>query len=352
MPTLRASQAAGQLLSLKRKSATRSRRVVRTVAQAGQSHEQVVAQVIRSALAGDISPDQAAKTISAYASGMKHVADFAVLDNNRAEDRTGFPEVVWGPGKSPQQIVDVMNEMVQHQRIAMATRVEAPVYAAAKELNPELEYNSHARIMTLRSPNWSSLPKTEKLPGSVAVVSAGTSDVGVAEEARLTAELMGCYVFKITDVGVAGLHRIVKNLPALRAADVVIVVSGMDGALPSVIAGVVETPVISVPSSVGYGAALAGFTPLLASLNAAPGVSVVNIDNGFGAAMMAARILRTSSRLFIKRTASMNASTNAAQTTQPQPSTATQAGHNDQRGVMQATRVQLQATHSSGYVYS
>lgn len=263
--------------------------------------EQVLSQVIRSALAGDLTPEQAASTISQFAAGVKHAGDLASLNVASTRERTGFPEVVWGPGKSAEQIVTALNAQAQHQRLAIATRIERETFEEAIQLEPELDYHEKARIMTLRSPLWDQLPKTERLPGTVAVVSAGTADARIVEETRLVAELLGCYVFRIPDVGVAGLHRVVYNLPALRAADVVVVVTGMDGALPTVVAGLVEAPVISVPTSVGYGAALAGMAPLLSSLNAAPGVSVVNIDNGFGAAMMAARTLKMFSRLLQKR---------------------------------------------------
>lgn len=258
-------------------------------------------QIISSAIRGDITLEQAAKAVASYASGLQQVADFATLDAFRV-DRLGFPEVVLGPGKSAEQLAQVLQSLATRQRVAIATRVDVNQYHLVAQLLPDVEYHTIARILMYRSPNFHQLPKQQRLPGTVAVVTAGTADIAVAEECRLIAENMGCYVFKLHDVGLAGLHRVLSNLEAVRAADVVIVVSGMDGALASVIAGLVDSPVISVPTSGGYGASLQGITPLLASLNTeAAGVAVVNIDNGFGAAMMAARMLGMANRLHTYR---------------------------------------------------
>eukprot|EP00897_Mesotaenium_endlicherianum_P004152 jgi/Mesen1/3765/ME000205S03028 len=229
------------------------------------------------------------------------VEDYARLDMDRVR-RTGFPEVVWGQGKTAQQIAEIMEAIASRQTFALATRVDAETAHQVLSSLPSSYYDATSHVLIHGHPESSSRPNEKgpaepaqvlraamsegtagrlKLPGTVAVVSAGTSDLPVAEEARLTLEFMGGTTSKIADVGVAGLHRLLKQLPAIREADVVIVVAGMDGALPSVLAGV------------GYGAAFGGLAPLLSALNScAPGVTVVNIDNGFGAAMAAARALR------------------------------------------------------------
>jgi hypothetical protein len=221
------------------------------------------------------------------------VLDFAQVDSWRSQ-RTGFPEVIFAPGKTPQQIAAIMQRMAEQEANVLCTRGTPEVYEQVRELIPEVQYNKVARTLNLRTYG---KRKQERLPGTVAVVSAGTADQGVAEECKAVADFLGCYSFKLPDVSIDGLHRMLHNLPAVRAADVVIVVSGTDGALAGVMAGLIEAPVIAVPTSVGYGASLSGITPMLSALvSSSPGVSVVNIDNGFGAAMMAARILRTASK--------------------------------------------------------
>lgn len=210
---------------------------------------------------------------------------FANIDHHRTI-RTGFPEVIFGQGKTPDQIRDIFRELIGHGRNIMATRASAKAYEAVREAVPQAQYHEAARIIAVQEDDSRDL-------GKVCVLSAGTADIPVAEEAAVTAELLGCSVSRVYDVGVAGIHRLFHKLPVIREADVVITVAGMEGALASVIGGLVEVPVIAVPTSVGYGANLGGLSALLSMLNScANGVSVVNIDNGFGAAYMAAVINR------------------------------------------------------------
>ena len=211
----------------------------------------------------------------------------AKLDHHR-ELRTGQAEAVYGPGKSPQQIRAAVTSLVDHTSGAVfVTRATPAQFAAAREVAPSAEYDDRARLVVAkRAPR-------DPLLGSVAVVSAGTADLPVAEEAALTAEALGVDVVRVSDVGVAGVHRVLDHREQLRRASCVIVIAGMEGALPSVIAGLVSAPIIAVPTSTGYGAAFEGIAALLAMLSScAPGVAVVNIDNGFGAAHVAHRILK------------------------------------------------------------
>ena len=212
---------------------------------------------------------------------------FAELDHHRAL-RRGFPEVVLGEGKSREQVVTIAERLSAQSDRLLITRVDADTYRAVKERLPDARYHADARAVTLdrsREPRW---------PG-VAVLCAGTSDLAVAEEAAVTAEVMGSQVDRFFDVGVAGIHRLLDKLDAMRSARALVAVAGMEGALPSVVAGLVSAPVIAVPTSVGYGASFSGLAPLLAMLNScAAGVAVVNIDNGFGAGYLAAVINRQS----------------------------------------------------------
>jgi len=208
---------------------------------------------------------------------------FAELDHHRAL-RTGFPEVVLGQGKTPEQTAAIAERIAAHSERLLVTRADVEAYRAVKERVPDAVYHADARAITLDR------TKERKLPG-VAVCCAGTSDLSVAEEAAVTAELMGSAVDRMYDVGVAGLHRLLDKRETLWSAKAIVAVAGMEGALPSVIAGLVAAPVIAVPTSVGYGASFRGLAPLLAMLNAcAAGVAVVNIDNGFGAGYLAAVI--------------------------------------------------------------
>jgi pyridinium-3,5-biscarboxylic acid mononucleotide synthase len=209
---------------------------------------------------------------------------FATLDMHRAL-RKGFPEVVYGPGKSVEQLTSIVDRMHRSGQDVLVTRVAPEVYKAIAASHPRAEWHGEARAVVLRSGR-----KRRGRPGLL-VLTAGTSDIPVAEEAALTAELMGSAPARIYDVGVAGLHRLMAHREALLRANVIVVVAGMEGALPSVVAGLVSCPVIGVPTSTGYGAGRAGEAALLAMLNScAPGLSVVNIDNGFGAGYMAALI--------------------------------------------------------------
>jgi hypothetical protein len=212
---------------------------------------------------------------------------YACLDHHRAV-RLGFPEVIFGEGKSIEQLIGIFKGLIQKQKIVLATRVQAEKAEALKQHVPEIEYNSTART---------ALYVKDDIPlkgiGTVLVVCAGSSDLPVAEEARITATAMGNNVETLYDVGVAGIHRLLNNNDKLRAAHVIIAVAGMEGAMPSVIGGLVDRPVIAVPTSIGYGASFGGIAALLGMLNScAPGVTVVNIDNGFGAAYAATLINR------------------------------------------------------------
>ncbi|AFM25129.1 nickel pincer cofactor biosynthesis protein LarB [Desulfomonile tiedjei] len=207
---------------------------------------------------------------------------FAAIDHHRAV-RLGFPEVIFGQGKTAQQIVGIATSLMSRQDVVLITRVDEEKAAAILKEIPELDYNSLAGTLLFTRGEMRNRGK-----GEILVVAAGSSDLSVAEEAKVTAVSMGNSVGTLYDVGVAGIHRLLTNNRRLRDAAVVIAVAGMEGALPSVIGGLVDRPVIAVPTSVGYGAAFGGITALLAMLNScAPGIVVVNIDNGFGAAYAA-----------------------------------------------------------------
>jgi NCAIR mutase (PurE)-related protein len=221
---------------------------------------------------------------------MKHwpseAMDFACLDHHRAL-RTGFPEVVYGADKSVAQITAIMKAMLEKESVAMATRVNPEKALQVCEKVAGLDYYETAGMLVGNSDRIS----VHECRGTILVMSAGTSDMAVAEEAFYTARCLGNGVQKLYDVGVAGIHRLLSQKELLHQAAVLIVVAGMEGALPSVVAGLVDKPVIAVPTSVGYGASFGGITALLGMLNScAPGMAVVNIDNGFGAACMAATI--------------------------------------------------------------
>lgn len=211
---------------------------------------------------------------------------FATIDHHRAL-RQGFPEVVYGGGKTPAQVVAIAGRIADRGDGVLVTRVAPEAERPLADALPGVEINELAGTAFLR-------PSVAPLvaASSVLVVTAGTSDLPVAEEAAVTADAMGCRAERLTDVGVAGIHRLLSRREVLEEAGVIIVVAGMDGALASVVGGLVRVPVIAVPTSIGYGAAFHGLAPLLTMLNScAAGVTVVNIDNGFGAAVAAARIL-------------------------------------------------------------
>lgn len=211
---------------------------------------------------------------------------FAALDTHRAL-RQGYPEVVFGQGKTAEQVVAICERLAAHGDGFLVTRADEKLRTALGAQWPNAEANELARTVLLRGER-----ATRRSGKPVAVVTAGTSDLPVAEEAAVTLDTFGHAVLRVTDVGVAGIHRLLAKRDALQAAGVVIVVAGMDGALPSVVGGLLRAPVIAVPTSVGYGAAFGGLAPLLTMLNScAAGVTVCNIDNGFGAAVAASRIL-------------------------------------------------------------
>jgi hypothetical protein len=232
---------------------------------------------------GRLSPDEAVERL-------RHLPfedlGFAKLDHHRAL-RVGMPEVIFGQGKTPAQVAQIFSRLAQHERNVLATRASKEQFAAVKKKVRGAEYQEVARAITLQR------DQKKYGKGIVAVVSAGTSDIPVAEEAVVTAEIMGNEVEHLYDVGVAGIHRLLANRGTLTRARVVIVCAGMEGALPSVVGGLVGVPVIAVPTSVGYGAAFKGVAALLGMMNScASNVSVVNIDNGFGAGYVASLINR------------------------------------------------------------
>lgn len=211
---------------------------------------------------------------------------FARIDHARAE-RQGFPEVIFGQGKRREQILGIFERLVTRSPNVLITRTDADVYGEIRNIYTEAEWHEDARIIRVFR------DKTELGMGEIAIVTAGTSDIPVAEEAALTAETMGNRVKRIWDAGVAGIHRILSERELLQNCRVVIVAAGMEGALPSVVGGLVKVPVIAVPTSVGYGASFGGVAALLGMLNScASNVTVVNIDNGFGAGFVASLINR------------------------------------------------------------
>ena len=213
---------------------------------------------------------------------------FATVDHHRAL-RCGAPEVIFCPGKTPAQVREIFETLAKAGENVLATRADRAAYEAVAEAVPAAEYHEPARAITLRQ------AERSEAGGHVAVVSAGTSDLPVAEEARVTAQIMGQHVTTHYDVGVAGLHRLLAHGEALQSANVIVVAAGMEGALASVVGGLVGVPVIAVPTSIGYGASFGGLAALLSMLNScASGVSVVNIDNGFAAGYIAATINRQS----------------------------------------------------------
>lgn len=212
---------------------------------------------------------------------------FAQIDHHRGV-RCGFPEVIFCQGKTPGQVSGIFKHLSACNGTILGTRADQQVYSAVREVCPDVQYFNSARCLVL------GMPVDPSLPGKVLVVSAGTSDLPVAEEAAVCARAMGNPVEMIFDVGVAGLHRLLDRQHLIRQAAVIIVVAGMEGALPSVVGGLTDRPVIAVPTSVGYGASFGGLAALLGMLNScAAGVGVVNIDNGFGAAAMATAINRS-----------------------------------------------------------
>ena len=209
---------------------------------------------------------------------------FAKVDNHR-EIRTGYPEIIFSQGKTKEQVRDIIGFMLTRENNILATRATEEMYEATRGLHPDIKYNKMGRTITLKI-------KDIKAPEThIAIITAGTSDIPVAEEAAVTAEIFGNKVERLFDVGIAGIHRLYHNIDKIRQARVVVVIAGMEGALPSLVGGLVDKPVIAVPTSIGYGAAFHGLAALLGMLTScASGVSVVNIDNGFGAGYMASMI--------------------------------------------------------------
>ena len=220
---------------------------------------------------------------------LKHLAfeniDYAKIDHHRSL-RKGFPEVIFGQGKTAEQIIGIMEKMYPQEKVVLVTRIDASKAENVMRAIPDASFHADAGLLV-----WTNGPIQKKGRGTILVLSAGTSDIPVAYEAHLTAQYMGNYVESIHDVGVSGIHRLFKYQKQIEEATVLIVVAGMEGALPSVVAGMVNLPVIAVPTSIGYGASFGGLTALLAMLNScSSNVAVVNIDNGFGAGYMAAMI--------------------------------------------------------------
>jgi pyridinium-3,5-biscarboxylic acid mononucleotide synthase len=237
--------------------------------------------IMKKVKSGDISVEKAVQDLSVLP---YEDLDFAKLDHHRSV-RTGFPEVVFGRGKTIEQIAAVSVRIISHSQKLLVTQAVPEAFEAVKAQIPDARYNPASRTIVVNR------VKKEILRKGVTVVTGGTADIPVAEEAAVTAELMGNQVETIFDVGVAGIHRLLDKLPNLRDAKVLIVAAGMEGALPSVVGGLVSAPVIAVPTSTGYGANFNGLAPLLTMLNScAPGIAVVNIDNGFGAGYMAGLI--------------------------------------------------------------
>jgi len=229
--------------------------------------------LLRAVKRGRVTPGRAAKRI---AEAPLERLEFAALDHQRAL-RNGFPEVVFGLGKSPEQMVAIVRRLHARHEVVLATRVEPAAREALLAEFPRAEVHERARCVVLRK-------RAPRPRGRVLVLCAGTADLPVAEECLVTARAMGSRAELIADVGVAGLHRLLSHRARLRAARVLVVVAGLEGALPSVVGGLTDRPLIAVPTSIGYGSHLKGVAPLLAMLNScAAGVTVVNIDNGFGA---------------------------------------------------------------------
>ncbi|MBW1896432.1 MAG: nickel pincer cofactor biosynthesis protein LarB [Deltaproteobacteria bacterium] len=241
-----------------------------------------IKKVLESVSQGDLSIDKALEKLKRLPF---EDLSFACVDHHRSL-RKGFPEVIFGEGKSVEQILGVMDAMVRQKDTVMITRVSPEKAKAIAEKYPEAAHHEDARMVVLASKPIEPAPK-----GLIMVIAAGTSDIPVAEEAMITAETMGHRVERLYDVGVSGMHRLVQKDHLWTDASVFIVVAGMEGALPSVVGGLVDKPVVAVPTSIGYGASFGGITALLGMLNScASNVSVVNIDNGFGAGYVAALI--------------------------------------------------------------
>jgi NCAIR mutase (PurE)-related protein len=254
-------------------------------------HKTSLLELLAEVQRGNVSPESASERLASLP--FENIGH-ARIDHHRSL-RTGLPEVIYAAGKTPQQTAEIFARMAANGTAVLATRANADHAAAVLELVPEARFDDVARTISLASPV-PSTTEVEQLP-CIAVLCAGTSDLPVAEEAANTAEIFGSRVLRLYDVGVAGVHRLLAVRDQLAEADAVIVCAGMEGALPSVVGGLVGVPVLAVPTSVGYGASFGGAAALLGMLNScSPNVSVVNIDNGFGAAYTATLIARAAHR--------------------------------------------------------
>jgi NCAIR mutase (PurE)-related protein len=241
-----------------------------------------ISNLLADVASGKLSPDEALEKLRWQP--VEPIGDFARLDHHRAM-RQSMPEFVYGEGKSPEQVAKIMSAMVERTGRALATRITPAHFEAVRAVLPEAVHHANARIVAVKN-----FPK-EKV-GHALVIAAGTSDLPVAEEAAEVLRFLGDSTQALYDVGVAGIHRLLEHANHLQQADVAIVVAGMEGALPSVVGGLIDSPLIAVPTSVGYGASFQGIAALLGMLNScATGVTVVNIDNGLGAATAAHRLL-------------------------------------------------------------
>jgi len=241
-------------------------------------------KLLRSVATNKISVEDAFKSLLHFS---YEDIDFAHIDHHRSL-RKGFPEVIFGQGKTADQIISIMEKMLQQESIVLVTRVDQQKATSVISRYPDATYHEDAKMIVCKKKD---IPKQGK--GTILIISAGTSDIPVAKEAYLTAENMGNHVAAVFDVGVAGIHRLFNHKKKIDHASVLVVVAGMEGALPSVVAGMVSRPVIAVPTSIGYGVNLGGLTALFAMLNScSSNVAVVNIDNGFGAGYMASVINR------------------------------------------------------------
>lgn len=249
-----------------------------------------IIHLLRAVAAGEQTPEAAARLFGDISTA--EIADAgrisARVDHHRAS-RCGFPEVIFCQGKTAEQVASIAEEILSRSEVVLATRASAEHADALSRALPDAVRDDRARLV------WVDRRANPPSEGSVVVASGGTADIPIAEEAARTAELMGCAVTRLYDVGVAGVHRVLAHSRLLRDARVVVAVAGMEGALPSLVAGLVDVPVVAVPTSVGYGANFGGVAALLTMLNScAGGIGVVNIDNGFGAGLLAARINRPS----------------------------------------------------------
>jgi NCAIR mutase (PurE)-related protein len=242
-----------------------------------------IEKLLRAVKSGEVETGEAARRISNL-----HFEDlgYARVDHSRAA-RQGFPEVVFGSGKTREQVVGIVERLASHAPNVLVTRTDDGTFGEVRNVVTDAEWHETARMICIRR------DRTERGTGEITVVTAGTSDIPIAEEAALTAETMGNRVRRIWDAGVAGIHRILAERELLRRSRVVIVAAGMEGALPSVVGGLVGVPVVAIPTSIGYGASFGGVAALLGMLNScASNVTVVNIDNGFGAGFVASLINR------------------------------------------------------------